>query len=246
VAFAKVTNVDISIPKPKGSEVAGATPESLAKGKQLLAKVREAMGGDKLTTVTSVVSKATLTVSTPGGEMSMKTETTRKGGRSVQKMVTPMGEILQGFDGQNVWMKAGGQIQDAPPAASAAAKDEAFRETVGLLVGSPNFTAQALGETKLGGKSVEGLLITDPAAKLQVKVYVDPATSFIAGKVYNGALFGPPGEVEEVYLDYKDVNGVKFPSHAVLSQNGTKRAELKVDDIAVNANVPDSAFARPQ
>jgi hypothetical protein len=178
--------------------------------------------------------------------MSLKTETTRKGGKSVQKMATPMGEMLQGFDGEKVWMKAGGNVQAAPPTASAAAKDEAFRETIGLLAGSPKLTAQALGASKLGGKSVEGMLISDPDAKMQVKVFMDPATSLIAGKIYNGALFGPPGEVEEVYLDFKDVNGVKFPSHAVLSQNGSKRAELKVDEIAVNANVPDSAFAQPQ
>ncbi|MEO8132209.1 MAG: hypothetical protein ABI822_34250, partial [Bryobacteraceae bacterium] len=70
-------------------------------------------------------------------------------------------------------------------------------------------------------------------------------TNYVAGRVYSGTLFGPPGEVEEVYLDYKDVNGVKFPSHSVLSQNGAKRAELKIDDIVVNSEIPDSAFARP-
>jgi hypothetical protein len=178
--------------------------------------------------------------------MSLKTESTRKAGKSVQKMATPSGEILQGFDGEKVWMKMGGQVQEAPPAANDAAKDEAFRETIALLASSPKLTAQALGESKLGGKAVEGLLISDPAAKMQVKIFIDPVTSLIAGKVYNGALFGPPGEVEEVYLAFKDVDGVKFPSHAVLSQNGAKRAEMKIDEIAVNTNVPDSAFARPQ
>ncbi len=242
----KMTSIDISIPKPKSAAVAGATPESLAKGKQLLAKAREAMGGEKLSAVSGVVSKSTLTVTTPQGEMSLKTETTRKGNKSVQKMTTPMGEIMQGYDGAKVWMKAGGAIQEVPPAADAAAKDEAFRETIALLASAPSLTAQALGESKLGGRVVEGLLVTDPATKMQIKLFVDPATNLIAGKVYNGALFGPPGEVEEVYMDFKDVNGVKFPSHAVLSQNGAKRAELKTDEITLNPNVPDSTFARPQ
>ena len=241
----KITSIDISIPKPKASAVTSATPESLAKGKQLLAKVREAMGGDKLASVSSVVSKANLTVTTPQGEMSLKTETTRKAGKSLQKMVTPMGEVMQGFDGEKVWMKVGGNVQDAPAESVAAAKDEAFREMVRLLSSSASLTAQALGESKLGGKTVEGLLISDTAAKMQVKLLIDPATNVLAGRVYNGALFGPPGEVEEVYLAYKDVSGVKFPSHSVLSQNGAKRAELKIDDIVVNPNVPDSAFARP-
>ncbi len=241
----KMTSIDISIPKPKASAVAGATPESLAKGKQLLAKVREAMGGDKLASVNSVVSRANLTVTTPQGEMSLKTETTRKGGKSLQKMVTPMGEMIQGFDGEKVWVKAGGTVQDGPAAGVTAAKDETFRETIGLLARSANLTAQALGESKLGGKTVEGLLISDPTAKMQVKFLIDPSTNLVAGRMYNGALFGPPGEVEEIYLDFKDVDGMKFPSHSVLSQNGAKRAELKIDEIAVNPSVPDSAFARP-
>ena len=241
----KMTSIDISIPKPKASAVAGATSESLAKGKQLLAKVREAMGGDKLASVNTVVSKANLTVTTPQGEMSLKTEITRKAGKSLQKMVTPMGEMLQGFDGTKVWMKAGDNVQDGPPDGAAAAKDEAFRETIGLLAKSAGLTAQALGESKLGGKTVEGLLISDPNSKMQVKFFIDPTTNLVAGRAYNGALFGPPGEVEELYLDYKVVNGIKFPSHSVLSQNGAKRAELRIDDISVNPNVPDSAFARP-
>jgi len=192
-----------------------------------------------------VVSKATLTVTTPQGEMSLKMESTRKGAKSLQTMVTPAGEILQGFDGEKMWVKAMGKIQDVPPNASTSAREEAFRENVALLASPGGLTAQALGESKLGGKTVQGLLVSDPATKMEVKVYVDPATSLLAGKTYMGALFGPPGEVEEVYLDYKEVAGVKFPSHIVLSQNGAKRAELKADDIAVNSNVPDSAFAQP-
>jgi hypothetical protein len=241
-----VKTIDITIPKPKAAAIAVSTPESLTKGKQLLAKTREAMGGDKLGGITSVVSKATLTITTPQGEMSLKTEATRKAGKSTQKMATPMGEILQGFDGSVVWMKVGGKLQDAPPTATAAAKEEAFRETIGLLASAPKWTAQALGESKFGGKSVEGLLITDPATNMHVRLFVDPKTSLLAGRVYTGSLMGPPGEIEEVYLDFKDVDGVKFPSHSVLSQNGAKRAELKIEEIAVNGSVPDSAFSKPQ
>jgi hypothetical protein len=143
-------------------------------------------------------------------------------------------------------MKIGGKVQDAPPNAAAALKEEAFRETIGLLASAPKWTAQALGESKFGGKSVEGLLVTDPATNMHVRIFVDPKTSLLAGKVYTGSLMGPPSEIEEVYLDFKDVDGVKFPSHSVLSQNGAKRAELKVEEIAVNASIPDTAFSKPQ
>jgi len=113
------------------------------------------------------------------------------------------------------------------------------------LANSPKLNVQALGASKLEGKDVEGLLITDPDTKMEVKLFVDPATGLVSGRSYVGAMMGAPGELQETYLEYKDVNGIKFPSHAVVSQNGSKRAEIKVNDVAINTEIADSLFAKP-
>jgi zinc protease len=240
-----VTNIDITIPKPKSAQVGAATDESMAKGKTLLAKARQAMGGDKLASVRNVVQKYDLIAVTPQGEMALKAESTHQSGKSLEKITTPMGEMLQGYDGQKAWMKTPGGVQDAPPAAAKMAKDELDRDLVSLLANSPKLNAQALGASKLEGKDVEGLLVTDPATKMEVKLFVDPATGLVAGRSYVGAMMGAPGELQETYLEYKDVNGIKFPSHAVVSQNGSKRAEIKVNDVAINTEIADSVFAKP-
>ncbi len=241
-SLGQVSMIDISIPKPKEAAVAAATGESLDKGKQLLMKVKTAMGGDKLSGVKAYSAKGTLLVNTPQGEMSLKTDALKSlDGRSLQKMVTPMGEMTQGFDGEKVWAKTPGGVQEAPAAQVTAAKEEAFRETIFLLQSADKLTVQSLGSSQMGGKAVEGLLVSDPARKLEVKVFVDPQTSFISGMKYTGA----GGEIEEALGEYKAVSGVQMPYHVVVSANGTKRAEVKLDEYTLNPPVAANAFAKP-
>src|SRR6476469_8917039 len=157
----------------------------------------------------------------------MKTEhTVTSSGKSLQKMTTPMGEIVQGFDGKILWMKNPQGVQEMPQA-SAGAREQAFRETLSLL-SSQDVKAQALGKTQFNGKEAEGLLVTDGSGKMQVKLLVDPKTGMLLGKTYSGMTMGGPGETEEVYLEYTDVNGIKFPAHFLVNVNGKKVAEVKV------------------
>jgi len=237
-----VKMVDISIPKPKEAQVSAATGETLAAGKTLLMAARKAMGGDKLASVKSYSAKGNLSVKTPQGDMSLKTEMTRSlDGRSVQKMVTPMGEMTQGFDGKTVWAKTPAGVQEAPAAQAKAAKEEAFRETISLLQSADKYNAQSLGSVEIGGKKLDGILVKDAASGQEVKLYIDPATKMIAAVRFSGG----GGETEEVYSDYKDVQGVKIPSKVTVSQNGQKRAEVTLDEVTLNPAVTDSMFAKP-
>jgi predicted Zn-dependent peptidase len=246
-SLGQVTTIDITIPKPPTSQVSEATPQSLASGKALLAKARAAMGGDKLALVKDFTQKGTLAAVTPQGEFSLKVETTvLTSGKSIQKMTTPGGEIIQGFDGSNAWVKTPRGVQDAPGDASTSAKEEFFRELVILLNRANQLTAQDLGQSDLGGKKVEGILVTDPATKNQVKLFIDPQTGLLAGRNYTAALMGPAAEVQELILGYKEAQGVQFPVHLVLNSNGAKRAEVTIDDVQVNTGVPDSVFVKPQ
>jgi hypothetical protein len=216
----------------------------MAAGKKLLARVRQAHGGDKIAAIKDYRGKADMTMVTPQGEFSLKTEqTVSTSGKTVQKMITPMGEMTQGFDGKTVWMKSPQGVQEMPQAA-AAAKAELFHETVGLL-SATDLNAQDLGAVQFNGKPAEGLLISDPSGKNQVKLLVDPQTGLLLGKTYSGRTMTGPGEIEEVYLDYTEAGGVKFPSHIILNQNGKKGGEIKVSGYEVNVGAPDSAFAKP-
>jgi hypothetical protein len=78
-----------------------------------------------------------------------------------------------------------------------------------------------------------------------LKVFIDPATSLLAGTQYTGSMMGAPGEIEERFLEYKDADGVKIPSKVEIYQNGQKKGAVTVTKVAVNTGVQDAAFAKP-
>src|ERR1035438_8371082 len=97
----------------------------------------------------------------------------------------------------------------------------------------------------MGDKQVEAVLVTDPQTKQELKLLIDPATSLLSGKQYTGNLMGQPGEIQEQYLELKDADGIKIPSKVLIFQNGQKKGEVTVTNVAVNTGVTDAAFAKP-
>ncbi len=244
-----VTNWNIDIPKPAAAAAPAATeatPDSLAQGKELLAKARAAAGGDKLAGVHDFVQSGSMSVETPQGAFALTLEaTTTSGGKTLQKIGTPGGEILQAYDGKSSWAKTPQGIQEVPGGGDEAA-DDLFRETIFLLAKSPGYSAQNLGPAQFGDKQAVALLVTDPATKRQVKLFVDPATNLIIGKEYTGkGPSGRPGEMKETYSDFKDVDGLKLPAKTLVTENGKKAAEITVSKTILNTGVADSAFAKP-
>jgi zinc protease len=241
-----VTKWDISIPKPKAEAVSAATPESLEKGKQLLAKTRQAMGGDKLAAVNDLVETGSMSLQLPQGALTLNVESTQtSGGKSLQKMTTPMGEMMQGYDGKVMWAKTPQGVREAPAEETDQAKEEGFRETVFLLARAGSYEAQALGTVALGDKQVEAVVVTDPQTKQTVKLLIDPTTGLLMGKEYTGSMMGAPGEIQEQYLEFNDTAGIKVPSKVELFQNGQKKGEVIVSKVAVNTGVTDATFAKP-
>ena len=241
----KVTPIDITIPKPAQAALPAATPESIAKGKALLSATREAMGGAAVLKVKDFTVVGNLALSMPQGEFSMKMESTQNlGGKMLTKAVTPMGEMLQGYDGKVSWMKMGQDVREMP----AAQADEAlFRDTFWLLQNFENsaLTVQALGPSEVDGKAEEGIAVSDPARKLVVRLYVDAKTGLLVKKSYTAAFMGPPTDTEELYSDYREVEGMKIPFKAVVNQGGKKRAEQTTTEMKINPNLPDAAYRKP-
>lgn len=248
-ALGQVASIDITIPGPKQKELAAATPEAATKGKALLAAARQAMGGPALMAVKDVSLGAALKVETPQGPMEIKMEATASlSGKMVQKLQTPMGEMTMGFDGETAWMQMGGQTQDMPASQKDEMQAALQRDSVTLLqrFEEPGVSVQALGPIDFEGKKVESVAVSDPARKLQVKVYIDPATNMIVGQQYvASAMGGPPAENEDVYSDFKEFGGVKFATKSFTRSGGKVRVEITATDIKVNPGAPDSAYKKP-
>src|SRR5579862_4010323 len=101
----KVEPIDLTIPEPK-SEAAQADPASLEKGKALLQRVQQALGGaDKLTAVKDLQYQANVEIQTPGAVMKVKQTNTFLAPSSMrQDMEAPFGKQSVYSDGSAGWM----------------------------------------------------------------------------------------------------------------------------------------------
>jgi len=249
-AMGKVTPVDITIPPPRQAALGEATPQAIARGKQLLSQARDSVGGlERLRQLKDYTMASELTLTTPQGQFSMQTETTvNLQGRMLSRMTTPMGEISQGYDGQTAWMRTPQGVREVPSSQRGEVENSFFRETMRLLrdFESAGVIVQALGEQELQGKKVQAVAIREDARKFQVKLYVDPDTNLPAGKSYTAALMGAPGEIQEVYSEWRETGGLKWPARTQLYRDGQKIGESLVREVKVNPGLPDSAYRKPE
>ncbi len=243
-----VSAIDISIPQPKQEALAAVSPEAAAKGKELMLAARAAMGGKELMKVKDVTIAADAVMSTPQGDVSLKTESTMSlSGKMLNKIISPMGEMTVGYDGQAGWMGMGGQTREMPASQTGELNSSLFRQSIALLQNfeKPGYTVQALGPAQVEGKATEGVAVSEAASSLQLKIYIDPATNLIVMKHYTAALMGPPTETEEFYSDYRDVKGVKMPFRIVTRQAGKVGADMTVTDVKLNPGVPEAWYKMP-
>jgi zinc protease len=245
-----VTPIDITIPQPKSAETPTATAETTEKAKALLGKVREAHGGAALGKVKDYASSGEAKMQTPQGEMAMKVEASVSlAGKGLVKMTAPFGEILQGFDGKVAWIKTPQGVQEMAPMV-AQFKNNSYRDTVRLLseYDKGAYEVQALGESKLDGKSVEGIAVKVPAEKIEFRIFIDPATNLIAGKQYmgSGGLGGPPAEMTEIVHEYRNVDGIRWAARTTVMNGSQKQAEVTTAETKLNPGLPDSMFSKPQ
>jgi zinc protease len=247
-SLGQVTAIDISIPQPKQETVAAASPEAAARGKELMLAARAAMGGKELMRVKDVTISADAVMSTPQGDVSLKTESTMSlSGKMLNKIQSAMGEMTVGYDGQAGWMAMGGQTRPMPASQTGELTASLFRQSIALLQNfdKPGYAVQALGPAQIEGKSTEVVAVSEAASSLQLKLFIEPSTNLIVMKRYTAALMGPPTETEEFYSDYRDIKGVKMPFRIITKQGGKVGADMTVTDVKMNPGVPEAWYKIP-
>lgn len=244
----KVETIDITIPEASPSSSSQkeveATPASLAKGKEIFDKVVTACGGKKgFAGIKSAVIKTETSVSTPQGDVQISgTSTHVYPDKVAQEMSTPGGTFTIVFDGQKGWFAGPQGSQDLPESQLKNTRSELFRSFTNLFQAS-DLKVQYLAEEESEGKKLDVLLISDPAGD-EMKLYVDETTYLPVKESYRGQGMMGPSNIEEIFSDFRDVSGVKFPFVQVTNADGKKYAETKILDIKVNAQVDPAVFIK--
>jgi zinc protease len=227
----KVEPIDLTIPDPK-PEAAQADPASLSRGKALLARVQQSLGGaDKLAAVKDLQFHADLEVFTPGASMKVKQTDSFIAPSTVrQDNELPFMKQSVYSDGTSGWLSGMQGVQNLPPAVLKQIHGEAFRQITSLALSDrdPNRTVN---------QPSDGVLEISAKDGESVRITVDEKTGLPAKLAYQQTAAEGGSAVEETFSDWREVGGIQLPFQWSITQGGKKFAGVTVQDYKINSGL---------
>ena len=242
-----VKTIDITIPSPP-EKIPDATPETIAKGKDLLKKTLAAMGGAQVATLKDMVTTVKLMQSTPMGDIAMDAEMkVVMPNKFATRLKSPMGEMTMAFDGTNGWVQSPMGTQDMPGSLKDNYRKQMASDMHYLLQNfeKAEYQVQYLKDEAIEGKPMSVVFIRYAPANYSFRYYIDSKSGLFARKVAKGNTQSGPADIEENYSDYRSVNGVQIPHKTEATAGGKKVSELTIVSATVNAGVKDDVFKKP-
>lgn len=225
-----VHQIDLTIP---GTEAAPVDPAGLARGKQMLERAQEAVGGAAKLAAIQDFSEATDIQMDPsaGGTLVRGTDRWLAPGAFRREQDASTGKVAVYVNGRSGWIST--------PQGSGALAGDRLKEVQGghfrlyfrLLLGDriAGWTVNAIDDGTIE--------ITDGAGQV-AQLLVDPATGMPRSVRYDLLLSaGAPAAMEDAWSDFREAGGVKIPYKAVLMRNGKKFADVTVTDCKINSGL---------
>ena len=233
---------------------APATPESLERGRALLAAAAEAAGGAAIGKVESLE----LTLKGQAfGQLPIEVKVQLAFPSEIRVDVkTPMSSSVQAYDGKTAWVQSpaalalsaveGAGAMDLPATLNAEVQrgidlEGGFGLFRQLLAGKVE--AQFLGEEEVEGKKVLAAAWNSAAGR--TKLYFDPAAHRLVGARYRQVTVQGAVETLQWWSDFRAVDGVQFPFHWLNFRDGTKFSETTVQEIKLNPKPDPALFSKP-
>lgn len=240
-----VTPIDLTIPEPasaKAEAPAKVDAASLERGKKLLERVQQAVGGaDKLAGVQDVSKTVELSTSAmPPNVKIHQVDLWVAPNQFRQESQLPFGKITVYSDGKSGWMSTPQGQRPLPEAQLKQVREELFRNYFQLLLSDrdPDRTVSSPAEGVLEISNREGS---------SVKLFVNSQTGLPAKEVYQEAgPMGPPATMEEAFQAFEEAGGIQAPQTITVNRDGTKYAEISITEYKVNSGIkPEDVSKKP-
>ncbi|MGH9729516.1 MAG: insulinase family protein [Candidatus Acidiferrales bacterium] len=228
--------------QPKAAAPA-ATPESLAKGHDVVMAAAQAAGGDALRNVSSLEFTEKGNIYAPQGALAISVKWQISYPDKVHATVTtPRGDIHQVSDGKSAWVQSPQGTREVPAEAFGE-----FQRGISLFGGwgfyqqamAGKVQAQYLGQEEIDAKKADA--VNWLASVGVIKLYFDSTTHQLVEAKYKSGT----EDSDQRWSDFRAVEGRQFPYQSVTYRNGAKFTDDTLQDIHINPVLDPSLFAKP-
>jgi hypothetical protein len=155
-----------------------------------------------------------------------------------QDNTLPFGKITVYVEGTSGWMATPQGRTPLPPPQLQQTQSALFRLREALLLSDGDVSRQVnfIEQAEADGKAADVIEISKGGQF--VRLWVDSASGDILKSAYKGdALRGAPADIEEIYSDYREVDGLRTPFAITILQNGEKYLDGQVVEVKFNSGL---------
>jgi hypothetical protein len=152
--------------------------------------------------------------------------------------------IINAYDGETAFQDRQGRIIDKP----ALNYESDLDHTFAVLIDEG--TVFAAGKsTEIGGRKVTGIEADLDGKK--TTFFIDNDSHTVSEIVFEDMYFGENNTKELIekrirYADYRDVEGIPFPTRMTFYEKGEKQWEIELADVSFEPEVDAELFRRPE
>ncbi len=230
-----------------GAAPRAGTPIDAA-ARDLVQKVVQAKGGlEALKAIRTVIVDADMTVTTVRGPSIIPTKTYVVYPDKFRVDALFAGQQnVQAYNGGTAWVKDPAGVSAAPPAMRNDFAATVRRDTFPLLIGAAEgrYAVRLLPEEGQSG-AVLRVLEVSGAGLDPVRLYIDRDYRIARQAYTTPGPDGKPTRAEEVYADYRKVNGIDVPYKATVLRDGRQILERTLKSVTFNTAVDLNLFQQP-
>ncbi|MEZ4387374.1 MAG: pitrilysin family protein [Candidatus Krumholzibacteriia bacterium] len=244
--FGTVNQIDITIPAPTPQLVIpAATPESLARGMELMKNLRDQTGGKAYAGIKSLHEVSEMTVQSPMGPLAITLDSTVQLPDRL-RMVTklPFGEQVMVVKGNQGWAKGMGQSQDLDAAQAQELLAQFTSDTKFLLGRLQDHEFQALEPMEIAGKTCNPVAFRKGD---ETTIYFLDAENGLLVMTQEPAvnqMTGSPVTQKAYVKAYGELGGIKLPVAVTITQDDEDFAEVVVKTFERNPTVDAALFEK--
>ena len=225
------------------------TGKAAGSGQDLIRKVVDAKGGlARLKGIKTVTAEAKTTFRMEQGALESVTKTYIAYPDKFRVDANVAGaEVIQVYNSGDAWQRDPNGVREAPEPMRQEFTASVRRDMFPLLIAAAEGTlaTKLLPEEGRDGKVLRVAEVSGEGFS-PVRLYIDPSFQVVRQTF---AISGPDGravQAEEVFSDYRAVEGIQVPFRAEVLRNGKPILERTLTEVQFNAELDPTLFTRPQ